>query len=468
MVKKTNVLNIFLLLILFGASPQFSGFLYAETIDPQSLFESALHNSPELQKLEIEKRQSVIDKKNAEASRLPSIDFQTTMTWMSNPAIEPITLTAGELGSYDIGGSSLLLPAEDMVIYKGMEDTHYDFKFIVDQPVFTWGKLKNAIELYGHISDVSDFILQSKRNEIKTRIFIYYYSLYFIAEIEKTLTLQHEDAERMINIAEESFNNGFILYTELLKAKIQLKELTIAEAELREQKELALLGLSRLSGMNRLSTEDLEFGSIVNIEEIKLSKEDDYISKAYIGSPEIKMLEILENINALRVDISKGSGDFKPDIGLHLELGYSGPRFPFIEADWFGQDSLELTSTIAIQTKVFEGGKQKLQIERDLEELEKAYYEYESGTESIVNIISESILKLDLNKQNIEYYRLLQENDLQQLKMKQTQFDAGSGSEVDMLEEKINFNIHRINEYRESIDFYKNYFTLLNVSASID
>ena len=45
------------------------------------------------------------------------------------------------------------------------------------------------------------------------------------------------------------------------------------------------------------------------------------------------MLEKLKDINELRVEISKGTAPYKPDIGLHIELGYSGPRFPFIETD---------------------------------------------------------------------------------------------------------------------------------------
>lgn len=458
----------FILLVIFVAfSYAFTSGLYAEALTPEILLNSALESNPELQKLNIESRQADIDLKNAKASMLPSVDFQTSLSWMSKPLIEPISLTAGQLGSYDAAGTTILLPVEDMIIYKGMENTFYEFKFIVDQPIYTWGKLTNAVKLYGKAAETSDLIIESKRNEIKTKINIYFYTLHFITEIESQLKLQVIDALRMINIADESYKNGFLLYTDLLKARIQAKELAIAEVKLNEQKEEAMLVLSQLSGIKELSADSFDFTIIKNIEDIKIRGIDGYLDSALKRSPELKMLNILRVINELQIEIKKGSMNFKPDIGLHLELGYSGPRFPFIEIDWFGQDSLGLTSTIALQTTIYEGGKQQLNIERGIEELEKSYYEYESGLDSLRHLITESILKLDLNRQNIEYYRLLQENDKQQIEIKQTQLEAGSGSETDMLEEKINMNIHMIEEYSETIDFFKNYFTLLGASSSM-
>ncbi len=456
-----------MLLLCLASVPVFSGTdSSAASLNADSLYKAALDNNYDLQKLNIENRKASIDLKNAEAARLPKVDFQTALTWMSKPMIEPITLTAGELGSYDIGGTSILLPSEDMTIYKGMEDTNYDFKFIFDQPVYTWGKITNAINLYTRASETSELNIESKRKEIRTTISIYFYSLYYISRIESSLQQQSSDAERLIHIADESYKSGFILYTELLAARINAKQLAIAGAELNEQKEQALLALSKLTGIKELTWQMLDFSVMKDVNDIELLSKDAYYESALKNSPEIRMLEKLKDINELRVEISKGTAPYKPDIGLHIELGYSGPRFPFIETDWFGQDSLSLTTTLALQTTVYEGGKQQLQVKKDLEELEKTFYEYELGTDSLRNVISESLLKLELNRQNIDYYRLLQENDEQQIQLKQTQLEAGSGNETDLLTEKMNLSTHMINEYRESIDFYKNYFTLLGAASA--
>ncbi len=443
----------------------FPGALVAQKISPDDLVKCATENNLDLQKLAIEGRQAEMDLRNAKASRLPEVDFQTSLSWLSKPMIEPIKLKAGEFGSYDIGGTSILLPAEDMILYEGMENTHYEFKFLIDQPVYTWGKLRNAVLLYSKVFETSELIQESKRNEIRTGIFVYAHVLYYIFLIENCISEQITDAQRLVDIADESFKNGFLLYTDLLNARIRIKELEIAETELREQKEQAILAISKLSGKKDLDADDLDFSNLKSMEEIIIRQSDYYIDSALKFSPELKMLKELRDISELKIEISRGAANFKPDIGLHLELGYSGPRFPFVEKDWYGQDSLGLTATVALQTKIYEGGKQRIQIERDIEEQQKTYYDYELGLEAISSMINESILRLELNRHNIEYSRLLQENDRQQIEMKNTLFQAGSGSEIDLITEKINLNIHLIDEYKESIDFFRNYFTLKGAAA---
>ena len=436
-------------------------------ITPVQLYDSAVVNNIDLQKLSTEKKQAEIDRKNAEAAAFPQVKFETTLSYMTKPMIEPIKLAAGQLGAYDIGGSTIMLPTEDMVVYKGMENTHYDFKFIIDQPVFTWGKISNSILLYEDLNKIASLKLQSSRDEIRTRIYIYFTTLNYIEKIEERLSRQTSDAGRLIALAEQSYENGFILYADLLKARIQAKELQIAGAELTQQKEAALLALSTLSGRQELETADLDFSFIEEIGSIEIDSADSYLASALAGSSDIAMLNRLRSINEHRLSISEGAGYFKPDIGLHFEIGYSGPRLPFIEADWFGEDSLGISSTIALSTTIYDGGKIGYQIERDTEELNNAFHEYELGLERLTYFISETLLKLELNRQNIDYYRLLQQNDEQQISFRKTQFEAGSGREDELIKEQIALNTNRINEYREMIDFYKNYYSLLGVSCRL-
>ncbi len=434
-------------------------------LTPESLYKSAVENNISLIQLGIEKMQSEAELKKAKAARFPTVDFQTTMTYMTNPMIEPITLTAGELGSYTMGGSDILLPAEDMVIYKGSENTHYNFQFTVDQPVFTWGKIKNMELLYSSINETSGLQLQKKQHEIRTSLYVYSYVLYYISMIEDTLKMQKSVSERMIEIADESYKNGFILYADLLDARIKASEISVAEAQLLQQREQTLLQLARLSGIKDISARDFDFDFISEISSLEVPGLDECMNSSLSNNPDIQLLTKVQRINELKLDITRAATGFKPDIGLHFELSYSGSRFPFIETDWFGQDSLGLTSTIAVSGNVFDGGSALADAEKDSYELEKAMYDYEDGVDSIRQYISETLLKLELNRRNIEYHRLKQENDNLQIGIKQTQFTAGSGDETDLLEEELNLYTDRISEYRESIDFYTNYYSLYGAYA---
>ena len=93
--------------------------------------------------------------------------------------IEPITLTAGELGAYDIGGSSILLPMEDMTLYSGMEKHKLRFQIHTGSTHFYLGKDKTMPSVYtAESKTVSQLVIESKSKEIRTGISIYFYSLF--------------------------------------------------------------------------------------------------------------------------------------------------------------------------------------------------------------------------------------------------------------------------------------------------
>ncbi|MDC7124989.1 MAG: TolC family protein, partial [Spirochaetales bacterium] len=342
----------------------------------------------------------------------------------------------------------------------------YDFKFVIEQPIFTWGKINNAVHLYETISETKKFNIQKSKSEIRTKINIYSHTLFYLHKMEECLAQQQEHAHRLVTIAEESFQNGFILSADLLNAKISAKKIDVAVAELNEQKAQVFLELQHLSGLKKIDYDDFDFSFVKPIDAIEVSSQENYYKKAVEINPGLQMLTCLKDINELQVKIKKGYGYFKPDIGIHLELGYAGSRFPFIEKDWYGEDGIVFTSSLAFKSTLFDGGKVRNDINKSQEELNKALFQYQDGLNNLDQFISESILKLELNKRNIEYYRLKQENDKEQITLRKTQFDAGAGAEKDYLQEKINLNTDLINEYKETIDFYKNYFSLESVARA--
>ena len=246
----------------------------------------------------------------------------------------------------------------------------------------------------------------------------------------------------------------------MLNAKINAKQIDIAIAELEQQKSQIILELSHFSGIDNINYKNFDFSFIKPIDSFIVYTKEDYINNAIESNSGIQALNSLQEINKLRVEISKGSFYLKPDIGLHFELGYAGPRFPFVEKDWYRQDAINFTATIALQTNIWDGGKIKADIKKSTEELNRAVHQYEDGLNQLEKFISETLLKIELNRKNIEYYKLKQENAKLQIKQKEITFTAGSGTEKDYLQEKINLNNILIDEYRESIDFFVNYFSL--------
>lgn len=439
-----------------------------EAYDPAELFARALEENRDLALLNIEKNKMLIEKRGARARRFPTVDAQVGLTGIANP-MEPISLTAGQLGVYTLAGEETLIPPEDMTIYEGMEGTQYNFKLIIDQPVFTWGKIKGAEEAATLGAEAGALRIQGKELELRADIYARMYALKYLSEIEAILSLQEKAAERLVKITEDSYENGFILYSELLDARIKAKELEIAAARIETEKNNLLVHLSYTAGIENLDEESLDFSPLDgNPGDITLGPKEELIATTLKDNPNIRLLELLQRIQALRRRIAEGDNYLKPDIGLHLELSYSGSRFPFIEADWYGQDRWNLTSTLGFSTTVFDGGQLMTSMLKSAQETEAALYEYRQGTETITRTITETLLKLELSLKNLEYYQLKSENGRTQLELKQTQFESGAGNETDYLMQKIDLYSTVIDYYRECITFYTNLFTLRALTGEFD
>ena len=425
---------------------------------------AAVQNNRELKQLSVEEEKTSVDLRSAKADRFPTVDGQIRLSHIANP-IDPISVTAGEFGSYPVAGQDdVLLPPEDIRIYEGMESTMYEFIVSVEQPVFTWGKIRNSISLYQQVLATRRLDIEKKRQELVTTLRIYVYSLHFIREMEDLLFRQRELADRLVYISEKAYENGFILYSELLEARIQAQKINLAENRLKQQKEQAFLDIRHTTLLDDVNYNTLDFSRIdTEVSGYILPRRKALLDRALQENMDLKLLGAMKNVADYKLDIAEGKSYLKPDIGLRFELSYGGPRFPLIEPDWFGQDDYNLISTLAFTATFFDGGKLKSEIRMNEAEVKASHYNLQQGKQQIEKFISETLLKLNLHRDNIEYYTLKIDNAREQAALKKTQYDAGSGQESDYLQALIEEYSDRITLQQEKIEFFTNYFTLLNI-----
>lgn len=430
----------------------------------EELTAAALINNRELKQLSVEENKTSVDLAAAQAGRFPTIGGEVRFSHIANP-IDPVSVTAGEFGAYPVAGQEdILLPPQDVRIYEGMESTMYEFIVTLEQPVFTWGKIRNSISLYKRVLSTRRLTIEKKRQELGTELRIYLYSLYFLREIEKLVAAQTETADRLLYISEKAYENGFITYSELLEARIQSQKIKLAVNGLRQQKEQAFLDVKHTTLLDDIGYGTLDFSEVsIDTSEYILPEREELLQSARNRNKDLQLLGALKQVADYKLEIAEGDSYLKPDIGLRLELSYGGPRFPFIEADWFGQDDYNLITTLALQATFFDGGKLKSEIRMNEEEVKASHYNLELGKQQIEKFISESLLKLELRRSNIEYYGLKIDNAAEQAALQKTRYEAGSGQEADYLQALIEEYSDRISLEQEKIQFFTHYFTLLNV-----
>jgi outer membrane protein TolC len=376
-------------------------------------------------------KSSEADLESAKAQRWPKLSTEVSASLIGNP-VGPIAVAAGVLGESP-GGEKI--PPEDILIYKGMENSLYNFALKFEQPIYTWGKISLGIALAKNALSLSYKQNEKTRDETILHVRALFQSLGYVNEILSVLEMQKKLGERLLAYASENRQAGFLTESEYLTIKIRLKEIDIALATSEEQIGSLLSDLSRYTGIANLDISQLDCkpSKIQFLPWAQKEAEE----KSIKGNTDLQIGLLASEIRKQEAELAKKQASGIPDIGLQIELSYGGSRFPFLETDWFGQDNWQATISLALQG-VFIGNKAlKADYIKAVSEAIKTEKQLQEGKEILSAHIRESYLSLSLLETKIEYYQLKQAVNNRELLDKKTQMDMGIISEADFIETMI-------------------------------
>lgn len=398
-------------------------------------------NNPELLKLQEEYARSLLDVKDAKAGFGPTVDLQISGTYMFNPLIDAVYLNVDDIIN-SIQWPSGLKPESSgqyIKLYDGMENTLYNFQLSLLQPIFTWGKLINAVKLYTQISEIKEIQLLSKEEQLNTELETRIITLTYLKKIMNILDEEKTYAQRLVETSENAEKSGMLIHQDVVEAKIQAKELEIAQQDVTEQINNQLLELQRMTGIENLKTDDFEYELNENkVTEILKSDRTQIEENALSGNQlSIKMLTQLKEVNQIAQSIAKESVNWKPDFALQASIGYGGSRFPFAETNWLRKDDYTANISIGIKTTVWDGGKKLRDVSRKISETKTADINQIDVRSSIRKTLNEQWNIVEVCTMKLEYQDLKIEACNSKITQKETIFNTGYGSETDVLNAKI-------------------------------
>lgn len=366
----------------------------------------------------------------AKARRLPTIKAETSGSFIGNP-MAPITLTAGQLG--ELNGVSL--PPQDLIIYKGMESSNYDFALVGDLPLYTWGKISLGIDLARTGLDAAALQRRKAEHELAVRMRGSWDALAYIEKAAGVVALQARIGARLVELSVKSEAAGFLTKADLASARIKLKEIDIATARLDEKRDRLLSELASMAGLGGLSPGQLRLEAPAagsprwtEIEAYELALEGSY-DLALLGT-------LLEAKRGLR-DLAEKEAKGLPDIGLHVKLSYGGSRFPFLETDWFGQDDYQLTVSLGTSGNIFGSAVKAGEAAKARAQLSGALAQQADAERSVRAFVRETYLGIDLGRARLEYAALKQDGWAADLAQMRATIQAGAGSEAEYLSKMI-------------------------------
>ena len=320
--KKKKTLT-FLIILLISAS------LFAEPYTYEDLL--SIMNVSNLELLtqnEVIKTAS-IDVKDAKGNYSPSIDLTLSGTYMVNPLIDRITVSTDDiLGPL---AQQMGVPNNYVTLYDGMENTLYMAQLSITQPIFTWGKITNAVKLYNKILEIRQTEKDDKIDSLSVELEGSLGGLYYARAILEQLRLAAEDADSLIEIANSGYENGVMLLDDYNVARLSKSELDMAVTEVEVQISSLMDSLEKTVGIE-LGDDDYSFiPDEEHYYEVSNLNRDELRTRAVSNANNnIKMASMSVEAAELGEDIARGSMYGKPDIALQVSLGYGGSRFPYI------------------------------------------------------------------------------------------------------------------------------------------
>ena len=419
-----------------------------------------LANNPDVRKAREAVSQADLDVRDAKAGYSPTVDLTVTGSYIANP-IDPIRINLGDYidtSAYGIGNDYI-------TVYDGQENMYYQFSLSVTQPIFTWGKINNAVKLYQKIYDARILQLQDAIEKARTELWTRIAALDYLLGIQSLLDEQKELSERLVQMADNAFSNGMMLQTEALSVKVQARQLDVAKAQVDQQIVLMLTELENLTGIRNLTSGDIEFDEKALNSEIGClcgTEYDVLLSKCLAPSrTTFQLLSRLSEIASLTHDIAGASVNWKPDFALVVNADYSGSRLPLAEKDWYGKDDWSATVTIALKTTVFDGGKAVRNVRRTESAMEDAAIDLDDAKSKIRSAVDENWTGLFVNLAKIDYQKALSDQKDAEIAVSRNLLDTGYGSETDYLQGQLEKNSCEIEILRTRIELATSAYTLL-------
>lgn len=441
------------LIILLTVFPLFS----LTVTDLQS---AMMGSNPDIMKAKEEINKASLDVKDAKSGYAPTIDLTITGSYIANP-IDPIRIN---LGDY-INTTAYGIPNDYVTIYNGQENMYYQFQLSLTQPIFTWGKITNAVKLYQKVYDARvlqlEDAIEKAQTELRTRVA----ALYYLIEIQKLLENQRSIADRLVEHADNAQQNGMMLATDALKVKVQSRQIDVAKAQIDQQVVLMVTELRNLTGIKDLKAEDIEFDEAELMSQVEQLSGTDYntlYSRCLSDSrTTLQLLAALAQIADLTNDIAGASVNWKPDMALVVNADYSGSRLPFAETDWYGKDDWSATITIALKTTIVDGGKAIRNVKRTESGISEAQMDIQSAKAKITSAVDENWTNLAVYLAQIDYQDALQKQLEAQGEVDKQLLDTGYGSESDYLQGQLESNNCGIEILRTKISLATAVYTLL-------
>ena len=290
-------------------------------------------------------------------------------------------------------------------MFPGMEQTLYNAQISLTQPIFTWGKISNSVELFDTVLSMRNIEKTDKIALLATQMDGMLAGLYYLNDVSEDLETALEVAKELVELSKSGYENGVMLLTDYRKAELSLKELELKMAEISNGKGELMDSLRKL--LNNPTLQEGDF--LIEPDEegiLQICNMDRDQLRIKVVAPDrnsMKMLGMMTEVNDLKTDIMKGSLYWKPDFALQVGLNLTSTRFPLIEKGWNNSANHNISISLGMRTTLWDGGVKWNNVKKSESEEAAGYIDIESTKTQLTMMLEEQFRIIDYAMMQIDY-----------------------------------------------------------------
>ncbi len=305
-----------------------------------------------IQREEIEKAEARIVE--ARANFFPTFSLSGGYTRLAevpefryvNPAFDTVRITV-----FDDFGNPIGYTYADRIVgvtrttFKMGAENGYMGRFSLQQPIFTWGRIRNGYELAKLNSSATQEDYRKIRNETIFRVEEAFYTILFLEEFITSTEESYEQMKRHVSVVQKRYDAGLASKFDLIRARVQLANMEPQVLKARDGLRMARNGLQVLLGVPL--DEEIELKGQLEYAPASVNL-DTAMKEALARRPELIALELKKKMAERALAIAAAAN--KPNLGFVMNYSYQKP-YNF-EDEWGGS----WDATLALQLPLFDGG----------------------------------------------------------------------------------------------------------------
>jgi outer membrane protein TolC len=367
----------------------------------------------------------------AAATAWPHVDLEASGSYLVSPPTG-YTVKAGSLGVLPLG-PGVPVPATDFSIGAQPYD-YFSVAATLSQPLFTWGKIRAAIDAASLQVDSAGTDLIAQKRDIEREVHRAYFGALLAQESEKVLRDLSETAAGIVADRQAALDQGTGTREGVLEAQSRKAEVDSRLVQAQQGRASALESLGMLTGLDP-STTELATGFPAAMPALD---EESLRARAQEASTDVASSRIRQGQARKKLDIEKGGALLHPDLALGVSLAATGAQNYFVlngrppSSDAAGSWAWDLIISLTVKMSVFDGMESAARIgqaEQDVEAAGQALSQARKLVRLAVRQGVEAALKADADlseKLAAEGYAA------ERLSNAQASFDNGMSSMADL------------------------------------